>query len=103
MEDRATTTPVAVGGAAAMPPRGIIDALVHEQVGPLLHIDGGEVVVGAVDPATGTVTLVYSAACAGCPGLGITHERLVAPLIRRAFPGIGSVRATIAGENPNGE
>ncbi len=81
-----------------MPDLAEVQILLRRDVTPILALDRGDVSAASLDPATGTVVLVYSGACAGCPGLDITHERLVAPLVRRAFPGIVDVVSTIEGE-----
>jgi Fe-S cluster biogenesis protein NfuA len=71
---------------------------VRSRIVPLVAIDRGSVEILHADPASGSVTLRYSRACAGCPGLAVTHGSLVAPLLTRAFPAVTSVEATIEGE-----
>ncbi|MBN1771093.1 MAG: NifU family protein [Deltaproteobacteria bacterium] len=70
----------------------------QNQILPLLAIDRGCVELRKADPVTARVVLRYSGTCAGCPGLTVTHERLVAPLLRRTFPAIVEVEASIDGE-----
>jgi len=70
----------------------------RSQVQPLLAIDRGRVELRKVDPVAGRVVLRYSGTCAGCPGLSVTHEQVVVPLLRRAFPAIAEIEASIDGE-----
>ncbi len=73
------------------------------QIVPLLAIDRGSVELRTADPVTARVVLRYSGTCAGCPGLSVTHERLVVPLVRRAFPAVAEVEASIEGERRESE
>lgn len=70
----------------------------HNQIRPLLAIDRGTVDLRKTDAAAGRVVLRYSGTCAGCPGLSVTHEQIVVPLLRRAFPAIIEIEASIDGE-----
>ncbi|NMC69502.1 MAG: hypothetical protein GYA57_05460 [Myxococcales bacterium] len=70
----------------------------QSQVQPLVAIDRGRVELRKADAVTGRVVLRYSGTCAGCPGLSVTHEQIVVPLLRRAFPAIAEVEASIDGE-----
>jgi Fe-S cluster biogenesis protein NfuA len=70
----------------------------RNQIVPLLAVDRGSVELHKADPAAARVVLRYSGTCAGCPGLTVTHERLVVPLLLHAFPAIAKVEASIAGE-----
>lgn len=70
----------------------------RNQILPLLAVDRGSVELRKADPVTAKVVLRYTGTCAGCPGLTVTHEQLVVPLLRRAFPAIVEVEASLEGE-----
>jgi len=87
---------------AADSPRFPADKLLRDylesRIQPLLGIDRGRVELQKTDAVAGRVVLRYSGTCAGCPGLSVTHEQVVVPLLRRAFPAIVEIDASIEGE-----
>jgi Fe-S cluster biogenesis protein NfuA len=83
---------------APFPEPDQLRTFLRDRIAPLLAVDRGDVQLGATDAGERTVTLRYGGACAGCPGLGTTHTRLVVPLLLDAFPGVLVVRAAIEGE-----
>ena len=80
------------------PSRETLEAWVRERLAPVLAVDRGSVGVASYAPGVRRLVLVYRDACAGCPGLDVTHLRIVVPLLRRAFPGIDVVESKIEGE-----
>ncbi len=69
-----------------------IDATLN-QIRPAVHAHGGEIEVGEVDEAAGTVGLKFRGACGHCALTPVTLKLGVEPLLKKAFPWITSVIA----------
>ncbi len=63
-----------------------IEELLREVARPLLARDGGNVELVSVRGAE--VVIRLTAACAGCPGSGVTTEHVLAPLLRTVVDGL---------------
>ena len=63
-----------------------IEALLREVARPLLARDGGGVDLVSVHGAEVVVRL--TAACAGCPGSGVTTAHVLTPLLRTVVAGL---------------
>jgi NifU-like protein len=63
-----------------------IEALLREVARPLLARDGGNVELVSVRGHE--VVIRLTAACAGCPGAGVTTEHVLAPLLRTVVDGL---------------
>ena len=63
-----------------------IEAVLRDVARPLLARDGGNVELVSVRGAEVVVRL--TAACAGCPGSGITTDHVLAPLLRTVVDGL---------------
>jgi Fe-S cluster biogenesis protein NfuA len=57
-----------------------VEALLRDVARPLLARDGGNVELVAIRGSEVVVRL--TAACAGCPGAGVTTDHVLAPLLR---------------------
>jgi len=75
--------------------REMVEEVLARTVRPIVARDGGEVSVASVDETGGAVVLLYRGRCAGCPAIGLTHERIVRPAIEGSIPGIGAVTYTL--------
>lgn len=51
---------------------------------PLVHADGGELFVVAIEPDS--ITLHLAGKCAGCPGATLTSTTVIEPAIRAVAP-----------------
>lgn len=72
--------------------RAQIDAIL-DQVRPAVQAHGGEIEVGAIDEAAGTVGLKFRGACGHCALTPVTLKLGVEPLLKKAFPWITRVIA----------
>ncbi len=70
--------------------RAEIDAIL-DQIRPAVHAHGGEIQVGAIDEAAGTVGLKFRGACGHCALTPVTLKLGVEPLLKKHFPWITSV------------
>jgi Fe-S cluster biogenesis protein NfuA len=75
------TSPAASGGEGVT---GHVAAALSEFVVALVNADGGELYV--VSATADDVHLHLSGTCAGCPGAGMTRERLLEPVLRNVAP-----------------
>ena len=53
---------------------------------PLIHADGGELFVVAIE--SDTITLHLAGKCSGCPGATLTSTAVIEPALRAVAPGI---------------
>jgi Fe-S cluster biogenesis protein NfuA len=93
-----------VAEESPFPSDELIREFLHTHVRPVLGVDRGGVELLRSDAADRRIVLRYTGACAGCPGLSVTHATIVGPLLRREYPAVRSVEAVIDGERePAGE
>ena len=72
--------------------REAINAIL-DQVRPAVHAHGGEIEIGAIDEAAGSVGLKFRGACGHCALTPVTLKLGVEPLLKKAFPWIKTVVA----------
>jgi Fe-S cluster biogenesis protein NfuA len=88
------TSPAASEGVT-----GHVTAALSEFVVALVNADGGELYV--VSATTDDVHLHLSGTCAGCPGAGMTRERLLEPILKNVAPK-ATIKVTTGWRIPEG-
>jgi Fe-S cluster biogenesis protein NfuA len=71
-------------------PRERILRICEDIIAPLVHADGGELYLVAVEPDS--IALHLAGTCAGCPGAHLTSASIIEPAIHAIAP---EVRVTV--------
>ena len=57
-----------------------IEKILEKKIRPVIKQDGGDIRIGEIRD-DGTLVVIYSGRCSGCPAIEWTHNRIVKPAI----------------------